>query len=97
MNRTPVTLLNSKVLNELENGHEDLTVNKTTQNEKMKARSGTGKLIQERETSYDPMDIANSTSLGHLIPLTCGHNGSLKIHEMEFYEYHLKNSRLLDK
>ena len=33
-------------------------------------------------------------STGHLIPLSCGHNGILEVYEVEIYEQFLKNANL---
>lgn len=94
LNKSPSSRASSKVLNEMENVQEDITVNNPTINER--TRSKAAKLIS-KETLDDQIDFSSSMSLGHLIPLTCGHNGSLKPHEMEVYEYHIRNSKLLDK
>ena len=94
LNRSPSNRTSSKVLHELENGQEEITVNNPTIMER--TRSKAAKLIS-KETLDDQIDFSSSMTLGHLIPLSCGHNGSLKPHEMEVYEYHLKNSKLLDK
>jgi len=95
-NRNTITL-NSKVLSDLEIGQDEITIQNATLNDKGKSKEG--KLIQNKdknkETFDGQVDLATSSNLGHLIPLTCGHNGSFKLHEMEFYEYHLKNSKLL--
>ena len=34
-------------------------------------------------------------TLGHLVPLTCGHNGIPHYMELEILKHHLKNSNLL--
>jgi len=34
-------------------------------------------------------------SIGHLIPLSCGHNGILEVFEVEIYEQFLKNANLI--
>jgi len=94
LNKSPTSRASSKVLNEMENVQEDITVNNPTINER--TRSKAAKLIS-KETLDDQIDFSSSMSIGHLIPLTCGHNGSMKAHEMEIYEYHIRNSKLLDK
>jgi len=97
-NRNTLTL-NSKVLNDLEVGQDDITVPNSTMNDGGKTKGG--KLIQDQNKNKDllddQVDLANSSSIGHLIPLTCGHNGSYKLHEMEFYEYLLRSSKFLEK
>jgi hypothetical protein len=40
---------------------------------------------------------ATTQVLGHLIPLSCGHNGVPKAVEIEAYEYHLRNSKFLEQ
>ena len=84
--------MTSKLLNELESGQEDITVNNPTV-EKMGSR--TNKLINSKKSNNEDADSTSSIDLGHLLPLTCGHNGSLKPHEMEIYEYHLKRAKLV--
>jgi len=39
--------------------------------------------------------LSTLSNLGHLIPVTCGHNGSLNKAEKSLFDYHLKNSGFL--
>jgi hypothetical protein len=48
-----------------------------------------------RSTEPDDANIIlNTTRLGHLMPLNCGHNAPYRSNELSLYEFHLRNSRL---
>lgn len=87
-------ILSSKLLSDLENGQEDVSVNNPTINEKQ-GGIRSDQLIAEKDSIIETVDLVNSANLGFLIPLSCGHNGLLKPHEMEIYEYHLKKSKFI--
>jgi len=48
------------------------------------------RLIDVKEVLDKSSILLNSTTLGHLIPVTCGHNGSLRPFEVDTYSYHLE-------
>jgi hypothetical protein len=47
-------------------------------------------LPQKVETELK--SLSNTSTLGHLIPLSCGHNGALNNTEKALFDYHLKRS-----
>jgi hypothetical protein len=53
------------------------------------------RLIDVKETSDKGAYLINPVVLGNLIPLTCGHNGTLRPNEIEVYEYHLKAAKMI--
>ncbi len=85
--------MKSKMLEEYDMESDDIILNKKKQDQG-------DKLIQDKEKKTEVFDesveIENTFSLGHLVPLTCGHNGSFKPQELEFYEYHLRKSKILE-
>ena len=52
-------------------------------------------LLQGSKSSLTPSSHRSFWSLGHLIPLSCGHNGDLRPFEVEVFEYYLKNAKLV--
>ena len=61
------------------------------QEKKRKASIGLGDRLIDLESQDSSLPVS---TLGHLIPLSCGHNGVPHYMEMEVYKYHLKNSGL---
>ena len=50
------------------------------------------RLMDGSDSSDALRRLINSSTLGHLIPLSCGHNSKFKVHELEVLEYHIDNS-----
>lgn len=48
------------------------------------------RLIDVKEVLDKSAFLLNSSTLGHLIPVTCGHNGSFRSFEIDAYSYHLE-------
>jgi hypothetical protein len=53
-------------------------------------RSLDARLIDVKEVLDKSAFSLNSSTLGHLIPVTCGHNGSFRPFEIDAYSYHLE-------
>ena len=49
----------------------------------------------QNDVSMHSHGITDSSYLGNLLPVTSGQSGSLKQNEVEVYEYHLRNSRMI--
>ena len=82
----------SKLINEIESGQDELTLGNPMPSDKTENKL---ELIINKSGVTEPIDLVNSQCLGYLLPLSCGHNGMLRAHELEIYEYHLKNSKLI--
>ena len=52
------------------------------------------RLIEPHDPSYEPLKSTGPFSVGHLIPLNCGHNGVPNNNELEIYQQHLFHSGL---
>ena len=52
-----------------------------------------GKKLTKNCVNFSEFDLMNQC--GNLVPLSCGHNGSLNKKEIQVYEYHLKTSGFL--
>lgn len=49
----------------------------------------------QNDVSMHSHGITDSSYLGNLLPVTSGQSGSLRQNEIEVYEYHLRNSRMI--
>lgn len=54
-------------------------------------RSLDARLIDIKEALDKGSIPITSNVIGHLIPVTCGHNGTFRSHEFELYSVHLIN------
>jgi len=44
----------------------------------------------------DIFEYIDNIKLGHMVPLSCGHNGTFNFTEYEYYRYHLRNAGFID-
>jgi len=73
--------------------------NKITENKTVTSSANLEELhlISNRKTDVDDMTtLINLSNLGNLIPLSCGHNGSLNKVERTLFEFHLMNSGMMN-
>ncbi len=63
--------------------------------EQSTTRSLDARLIDIKDVTDKASLLINPSILGNLIPLSCGHNGTLRPNEIEAYEYHLKLAKMI--
>ena len=75
-------------------GHEEVHID--IENAKQTRDAAGGKFIAlKNETTRYPGGALSSGNLGSLLPVTCGQGGSLQQTELEVYEYHLRNAKMI--
>ena len=42
------------------------------------------------------VEFIDGLKVGHMVPLTCGHNGTFNFTEYENYRYHLRNANFIE-
>lgn len=75
-------------------GHDEVHID--VENAKQTRDAAGGKFIAlKNETTRFQGGTLNSGYLGSLLPVTSGQGGSLQPIELEVYEYHLRNAKMI--